>query len=123
ADDRGRAGGRARGGVMSVAPDAAPSRLSDLFASAVHRYGTVWADLLVASLGLLLLASLPVAVVKLAGAGAAAVANTSVASYAVAYFVFQAFVMLRGLPQRAAGARVAATYLTAVVTGLLAGVL
>ncbi|HEU0192674.1 MAG TPA: hypothetical protein VFQ71_00665 [Gaiellales bacterium] len=108
---------------MNAAPGAAPSRLADLFASAVHRFGTVWADLLVASLGILILATLPVAAVELAGSGATVVGTVSILSYAIGYFVFVAFVMLRGLPQPAPAGRVAAAYATAVVTGILAGLI
>jgi hypothetical protein len=105
---------------VNAAPGPAPSRLADLFASAVHRYGTVWADLLVASLGILLLATLPVVAVELAGSRATVVGTVSILSYAIAYFAFVAFVMLRGLPGRAPAGRVVATYATAVVTGILA---
>jgi hypothetical protein len=44
----------------------------------------------------------------------------SVFSYGVAYFLLLAHVMLRGLPEPAPRARVAATYLTAVIVGLVA---
>ena len=108
---------------MNAARGAAPSRLADLFASAVHRFGTVWADLLVASLGILILATLPVAALELAGSGATVVGTVSILSYAIGYFVFVAFVMLRGLPQPAPAGRVAATYATAIVTGILAGLI
>jgi hypothetical protein len=105
---------------VNAAPGAAPSRLADLFASAVHRFGTVWADLLVASLGILLLATLPVVGVELAGSGASIVGTVSIVSYAIGYFAFVAFVMLRGLPRPAPAGRVVATYATAAVTGILA---
>ena len=108
---------------MNAARGAAPSRLADLFASAVHRFGTVWADLLVASLGILILATLPVAALELAGSGATVVGTVSILSYAIGYFVFVAFVMLRGLPQPAPAGRVAAAYATAIVTGILAGLI
>jgi hypothetical protein len=108
---------------VNAARGAAPSRLADLFASAVHRFGTVWADLLVASLGILILATLPVAALELAGSGATVVGTVSILSYAIGYFVFVAFVMLRGLPQPAPAGRVAATYATAIVTGILAGLI
>lgn len=105
---------------MNAAPGAAPSRLADLFASAVHRFGTVWADLLVASLAILFVATLPVAAAELTGSGPTVTGTVSILSYAIGYFVFVAFVMLRGLPQRAPAGRVVATYATAVVTGILA---
>jgi len=108
---------------VNAARGAAPSRLADLFASAVHRFGTVWADLLVASLGILILATLPVAALELAGSGATVVGTVSILSYAIGYFVFVAFVMLRGLPQPAPAGRVAAAYATAIVTGILAGLI
>ena len=108
---------------MSSAPEAAHTRLSDLFASAVHRYGTVWADLLVASLAFVALASLPVGVLHAAGAGSTTIGLASDLAYGIAYFGFLGFVMLRGLPARTGGRRVVATYAVAVVVGGLAGLL
>jgi hypothetical protein len=86
---------------VNAAPGAAPSRLADLFASAVHRFGAVWADLLVASLAILFVATLPVAAAELTGSGPTVTGTVSILSYAIGYFVFVAFVMLRGLPRPA----------------------
>ena len=97
--------------------------LSDLFASAVHRFGTVWADLLVASIVFVGLASVPVITVHLTGGTAAATGITTVFSYGIGYQAFLAFVMLRGLPEPASRKRVGWTYSTAVLIGALTGVL
>ena len=47
----------------------------------------------------------------------------SMLCYGVAYFALLGQVMLRGLPERVAGTRVAATYACALMVGLLAGLL
>jgi hypothetical protein len=99
------------------------ARLSDLFASAVHRFGTVWADLLVASLVFVGLASVPVAAVHFTGGTPAATGITTVFAYGIGYQVFLAFVMLRGLPEPASRRRVTWSYSTAVLIGALTGVL
>jgi hypothetical protein len=97
--------------------------LSDLFASAVHRFGTVWADLLVASLVFVGLASVPVVVVHLTGGTPSATGITTVFTYGIGYQAFLAFVMLRGLPEPASRKRVAWSYSTAGLIGALTGVL
>jgi hypothetical protein len=96
--------------------------ISDLFATAVHRFGVVWADLLVASLVMVGVASVPVAVAHSAGRGPATIITAALA-YGIGYQAFLAFVILRGLPAGAPGGRVAAAYSTAVVVGALTGVL
>jgi hypothetical protein len=97
--------------------------LSDLFASAVHRFGTVWADLLVASLVFVAVAAVPVAAVHFTGGTPAATGITTVFSFSIGYQAFLAFVMLRGLPEPAPRKRVTWTYSTAVLIGALTGVL
>lgn len=108
---------------MADAPRQAKAPLSDLFASAVHRFGTVWADLLVASLLAVGIATVPVVVVHATGGSGAATAITGSLVYAVGYFVFTAFVVLRGLPERAPRRRAVWAYATAILVGGLAGVL
>jgi len=107
---------------VSDAGKAAPRKqapLGDLFATAVHRFGSAWADLVVATAVALGLATVPVLVVGSRGTDTATFV-ASVFSYGVAYFLLLAHVMLRGLPERAPRGRVAATYLTAVIVGLVA---
>jgi signal transduction histidine kinase len=99
-----------------------PAPVSDLFATAVHRFGKAWADLVVAAVIALALASLPVLIVA-SRSDNHAVLVASVFCYGVAYFALLGQVMLRGLPDRVAAGRVAATYACALVVGLLAGLL
>ena len=111
-----------RGGRVSDAGKAAPHKqapLGDLFATAVHRFGSAWADLVVATAVALGLATVPVLVVGSRSTDTATFV-ASVFSYGVAYFLLLAHVMLRGLPEPAPRARVAATYLTAIIVGLVA---
>ncbi len=108
---------------MNGVPERAAAPLSDLFASAVHRFGAVWADLLVASAIAVGLATVPVLAVSSGGASRGATLVIACLSYAIGYFVFLAFVMLRGLPERAPRRRVVWTYLTGVFTGILTGLL
>jgi hypothetical protein len=107
--------------------NATPSRprapLSDLFATAVHRFGAVWADLLVASAAFVGVASIPVVAVHETGGTHNATGITAIFAYGIAYFAFTAFVVLRGLPERATRRRVAWAYATAVPVGVLVGVL
>ena len=99
-----------------------PAPVSDLFATAVHRFGKAWADLVVASLVALALGSVPVLIVaSLSDNHGVYVA--SMLCYGVAYFALLGQVMLRGLPERVAGGRVAATYACALVVGVLAGLM
>lgn len=100
----------------------APAPISDLFASAVHRYGKVWADLApAAALAVIAATALVVAADRVWSGYGVIVAALIV--YPVAYFVFLAWVMLRGLPQRTPAARTASTYGVALVAGLIAGAL
>jgi hypothetical protein len=108
---------------VSDAPPRAQTPISDLFATAVHRFGAVWADLLVASLVAVAIASLPVVAVHATGGSAGATAFIAFVFYAIGYFAFTAFVILRGLPDRVPRRRVAWAYATAVVVGALTGVL
>jgi hypothetical protein len=100
-----------------------PARLSDLFASAVHRYGAVWPDLLVVSLIGTVLAGLPAVLLHQHGRPASTVYVAAALAYGVAYFAFLGFVVLRGLPQPAPARRVVATYLCGAATGIVTGVL
>ncbi len=100
-----------------------PERLSDLFASAVHRLGAVWPDLLVASLVAVGLATIPGVVVHYSGGTGSDVFVASAFAYGVAYFAFVGFVVLRGLPQGAPRHRVVATYALSIPVGLIAGLL
>jgi len=115
-----------------AAPDAAtgdaPARaaarrppIQDLFASAVHRFGAVWADLVVASVVALGLATIPVAAVHEGGGSVDETALTGRFAYGIAYFSIVGFVMLRGLPEPAPRRRVVWTYATAVMIGTVAG--
>lgn len=93
--------------------------LSDLFATAVHRFGGAWADLVVATVVAMGVATVPV----LAIGSAASDRATYVASlfcYGIAYFALLGQVMLRGLPVRAPAGRVAATYASALMVGAVA---
>jgi hypothetical protein len=107
---------------VSDAGKAAPHKqapLGDLFATAVHRFGSAWADLVAATAVALGVATVPVLVVGSRSTDTATFV-ASVFSYGVAYFLLLAHVMLRGLPERAPRGRVAATYLTAIIVGLVA---
>jgi hypothetical protein len=97
--------------------------IQDLFASAVHRFGAVWADLVVASVVALAVATVPVVAVHQGGAGANETAVIARFAYGIAYFAVVGFVMLRGLPEPAPRRRVVWTYATAVVIGIVAAML
>jgi hypothetical protein len=97
--------------------------IQDLFASAVHRFGAVWADLVVVSVVALAVATVPVVAVHRGGAAANETAVIGRFAYGVAYFVVVGFVMLRGLPEPAPRRRVAWTYATSVMIGIVAGML
>jgi hypothetical protein len=107
--------------VSDARPAYAP--LSDLFATAVHRFGAVWADLLVASLAAVGGASVPVVAVHSTGGSRTATVVTACLCYGIGYSAFLAYVILRGLPDPAPAQRVAWAYATAVVVGSLSGVL
>ncbi|HSD00809.1 MAG TPA: hypothetical protein VLB81_00445 [Gaiellales bacterium] len=108
--------GRAR-----PAPPRPPTQ--DLFASAVHRFGAVWADLVVASVVALGLATIPVFAVHQGGGNANETALIGRFAYGIAYFSVVGFVMLRGLPEPAPRRRVVWTYATSVMIGTVAGFL
>jgi len=95
--------------------------IQDLFASAVHRFGAVWADLVVASVAALVLATIPVAAVHEGGGSVDETALTGRFAYGIAYFTIVGFVMLRGLPEPAPRRRVVWTYATSVMIGTVAG--
>ena len=82
-----------------------PARLSDLFASAVHRFGAVWPDLLVVSVIGTVLAGLPAVILHANGRPATTVYVVTALAYGVAYFAFVGFVVLRGLPRPRPGGR------------------
>ena len=98
-----------------------PAPMSDLFATAVHRFGNAWADLVVATWVVVAIGFVPVLAVS-SSHGPSDVFVASCLSFGVAYFVLLGFVILRGLPVPAPRSRVVATYAAAVVTGLIAGV-
>jgi hypothetical protein len=97
--------------------------MSDLFASAVHRFGAVWADLAVGAVTALVLASLPVVLVWATGGSSAETVTVAFFAYAIAYFSLLGWVVLRGLPERAERRRVVWTYMTAVLIGIICGAL
>jgi hypothetical protein len=96
-----------------------PAPMADLFATAVHRFGSAWADLVVATGAALGVATVPVLVVGSAASNRATYA-TALLCYGVAYFALLGFVVLRGLPGAAPRRRMAATYAAAVVVGPVA---
>jgi hypothetical protein len=98
-----------------------PAPMSELFATAVHRFGNAWADLVVATWVVVAVGFVPVLAVS-SSHGPSDVFVASCLSFGVAYFVLLGFVVLRGLPVPAPRSRVVATYAAAVVTGLIAGV-
>ena len=105
---------------MTETPERAPAPISDLFASAVHRYGTTWADMALGAV-VAMFASTAVVAVAAWRFGAAGLILAALLAYPVSYFCFQAWVMLRGLPQRAPAGRTRASYLTALYVGLISG--
>jgi hypothetical protein len=105
-------------------PPAPPQTpMSDLFATAVHRFGKVWADLTVAAVAALAIASLPVVGVRATGGSLGETVFVAFFAYAIGYFCLLGYVMLRGLPERAPRRRVVWTYMTAVLIGILCGAL
>jgi hypothetical protein len=105
---------------VSGTPERAPAPISDLFASAVHRYGTTWADLALGAVAAMVASTSVVAAAAWRWGGNGLILAALLA-YPISYFGFQAWVMLRGLPQQAPGARTRASYLTALYVGLIAG--
>jgi hypothetical protein len=99
-----------------------PAPMSDLFATAVHRFGNAWADLVVATSVVVAVGFLPVLAVSSSGSRSD-VFVASCLSFGAAYFVLLGFVVLRGLRTPAPRGRVVGTYAVAVVTGLVAGLL
>jgi hypothetical protein len=97
--------------------------MSDLFASAVHRFGSVWADLVVGAVAALLGATVPVVLVRVTGGTLAETIVVAFFAYAIAYFCLLGWVMLRGLPAPAPARRVVWTYMTAILVGILCGAL
>jgi hypothetical protein len=108
------------GAPAAPAPAVVHAPVRDLFASAVHRFGAVWADLVVASVVALALATVPVVAVHQGGGSANETALIGRFAYGIAYFAVVGFVMLRGLPEPAPRRRVAWTYATAVIIGIVA---
>jgi hypothetical protein len=103
-------------------PELRRTPLSDLFATALHRFGSAWADLVLASLAFLAVASVPVLVVHHGSARVSTTVAVGAFSYAIGYFSLLAHVVLRGLPARPDGRRRAGAYAVAVVSGALAAV-
>jgi hypothetical protein len=97
--------------------------ISDLFATAVHRFGRAWADLVVSTVAALALGSVPVAIAAWSDAGTTGLFVTGALSYGVAYYALLAHVVLRGLPSPPERGRLLAAFLTAVPVGVLAGVI
>ena len=93
--------------------------MSDLFATAVHRFGNAWADLVVATVVAMAVATVPVLAVAATASNRATYA-TSLLCYGIAYFGVLGHVVLRGLPEQAPRGRVAATYATALLVGVVA---
>jgi hypothetical protein len=110
--------------VSEVGPigERPPAPVSDLFATAVHRFGRAWADLVVAAVVAFALASVPVLLIA-SRSDNHAVYVASMLCYGVAYFALLGQVMLRGLPERVGPARVVATYACALIVGVLAGLM
>lgn len=105
---------------MSEVGERAPAPILDLFATAVHRFGSAWADLVVATLALMALAALPTVVVHKSGGSLRATVTTAEVAGAIAYFVLLAIVVLRGLPTTPPWSRVVRSVVAAVITGLVA---
>jgi hypothetical protein len=97
--------------------------MSDLFATAVHRFGSAWADLIVASVIALVISSIPVVAVHATGGTLPETILIAGFAYSIGYFCLLGFVMLRGLPERAPRRRVVWTYMTAGFIGTLSGAL
>jgi len=95
--------------------------MSDLFASAVHRFGAVWADLMVGAVAALVGATVPVVLVRTTGGTLAESIVVAFFAYAIAYFCLLGWVMLRGLPEPAPRRRVVWTYMTGILIGILCG--
>jgi hypothetical protein len=97
--------------------------LRDLFATAVHRLGSAWTDLVLASLSVLVLGTAPLLAAEAAGASNAGSFAVGLLSYTAAFYLLLGFVVLRGLPAPPPPSRWVATAVTSLVTGLLAGAL
>ena len=74
----------------------AQAPLLDLFATAVHRFGSAWADLVAASLVMLVLGTLPIALADASGASTAGTFAVALVSYTAAFYLLLGFVVLRG---------------------------
>jgi len=98
-----------------------PSPVLDLFATAVHRFGSAWADLVAAALVALAAGTVPLWVAHARGAHSGAELAIAELSYSVAYMALLGWVVLRGLPTWPGRARVAATACEALIAGLVAG--
>ncbi len=98
-----------------------PAPLLDLFATAVHRFGSAWADLVAASVLVLIGGSVPVLVARASGASTGAGIAIGELAYTTAFYLLLGFVVLRGLPSSVPVSRWAATGVSALVTGLIAG--
>jgi hypothetical protein len=105
---------------VSEVGERAPAPILDLFATAVHRFGSAWADLVAATLGLIALAALPTVIVHKTGGSLRATITTAELAGAIAYFMLLAVVVLRGLPRSPTTGRIVRSAISAVLAGLLA---
>lgn len=100
-----------------------PAPLLDLFATAVHRFGSAWADLVAATLVGLVLGTAPILIADAVGASTSGTFAVGLVTYTMAFYLLLGFVVLRGLPTAPAPSRWIATAGTALVAGFLAGAL
>jgi hypothetical protein len=105
---------------VSEVRERAPAPILDLFATAVHRFGSAWADLVAATVALMALAALPTVIVHKTGGSLRATITTAEVAGAIAYFMLLAVVVLRGLPTSPPRSRILGSAVAAVITGLLA---
>ena len=116
-----RAPAAAEAGRVSEAEQAPAARqapISDLFATAVHRFGSAWADLVLASVVVLGWQRCLCSSASSRSSDARSSPASACSATASRYFVLLGHVMLRGLPTPAPAA-VVATYATAAAVGAL----
>jgi hypothetical protein len=97
--------------------------LLDLFATAVHRFGSAWADLVAATLVGLVLGTAPILIADAVGASTSGTFAVGLVAYTAAFYLLLGFVVLRGLPTSPPASRWVATAVTALIAGFLAGAL
>ena len=98
-----------------------PSPLLDLFATAVHRFGSAWPDLVAATVVALAAGTVPLLIASRSGARSGAELALAELSYSIAYMALLGWVVLRGLPAWPGRGRLAATAAEALIAGLVAG--